>query len=126
MQGKWIVLLIICLLAACSNDNPPAEKKLDPDSNAGKGQVLFSTHCATCHAVKGDRVVVGPSLEGIATRASERVPELSATDYLRESILYPDNYLVEPHQLGSMQQNFGSTLTSEDVDYLIAYLLTLK
>ncbi|MCB9435604.1 MAG: cytochrome c [Anaerolineales bacterium] len=126
MQGKWIVLLIVCLLAACSSNDTPTETKIDPNSDAGRGQILFSTHCATCHAVKGDRIVVGPSLDGIATRASKRVLDLSAEDYIRESILYPDNYLVDSFQAGSMQQNFGSTLTSEDVNYLIAYLLTLK
>lgn len=130
MLGKWIVLLVISLsvslLAACSSKSSDSETKLNPNSPAGKGQTLFSTHCATCHSVKGNRVVVGPSLEGIARRASARVSDLSAEDYLRESILFPDSYVVEGYAVGSMQQNFATNLTSEDVNYLVTYLLTLK
>jgi hypothetical protein len=47
-------------------------------------------------------------------------------DYLKESILDPDATLVDGFPAGTMPQVWGDELTSEQVDQLVAYLLTLK
>ena len=96
------------------------------NSPAGQGLVLFQANCAACHALAEDVVIVGPSLAHIATRAETRVEGLSAEGYLRESIVNPNVYIVEGYSEGSMQQNFGRLLTSEEVDNLIAFLMTLE
>jgi mono/diheme cytochrome c family protein len=83
-------------------------------------------HCASCHTVAGDVVIVGPSLDGIATRAETRVPGMDAEGYLLESIIDPNNVTVPGYLPGSMQQNFTTQLTSEELDQIVAYLLTLK
>lgn len=125
--GIWLVILLTLLLAACGgggeSDAAPA---LDPQSPEGKGEASFRTYCAACHAVAGDRVVVGPSLDGIAVRAAQRVPNQSAEDYLYDSILSPDKFIVEGFKEGAMQQTFGTTLSSEELDQIVAYLLTLN
>lgn len=116
------------LLVACGGGDESKsipENQLDPTSLEGMGEKVFISNCAACHAVKGDRVVVGPSLEGIATRAATRVEGQSAEDYLYSSILNPNDYIVEGFSEGSMQQNFASVLTSEEVTQVIAYLGTL-
>lgn len=126
---RFVLGCLILLLAACGGDAKPQVTKAptpDPNTPEGRGQIAFVTHCATCHAVKGDRKIVGPSLEGIVTRAAERVEGQSAEDYIYTSILHPDDYLVEGFVAGSMQQNFASVLTTETVDDLIAYLMTLN
>jgi mono/diheme cytochrome c family protein len=125
---KFVLLMILCLsmLAGCGGgDEKKSEPKLDPNSDAGRGEQVFKTNCATCHAIKGDRVVVGPSLAGIATRANSRIEGLSAEEYIRESIIYPNNFTVPDFAEGMMQQNFANQLTSDEVDYLVAYLMTL-
>ena len=71
-------------------------------------------------------VLVGPSFDGIATRAAGRVPGLSAEEYLRESILDPDAYVVDGFPAGQMLQNFSELLTEEEIDSLVAFLLTLE
>jgi mono/diheme cytochrome c family protein len=123
----WRLLFLLLLLAACTGEKASKPVPTPDLSKAeGRGEVLFVTHCATCHAVKGDRKIVGPSLAGIAIRAGERVPGENAEVYLYESILSPDTYLVEGFVEGSMKQDFASVLTTENVDDLIAYLMTLK
>ena len=39
-----------------------------------------------------------PSLAGVGTRAADRVPGMTAEEYLRESILYPSAYVVEVYR----------------------------
>ncbi|MCB9133895.1 MAG: hydrogenase iron-sulfur subunit [Anaerolineales bacterium] len=81
--------------------------------------------CRVCHSLDPGVVLVGPSFAGIGTRAATRIPGMSAKDYLRQSILHPNEYKV-PGFENQMLQNFGATLTEEQVDDLIAFLLTLK
>jgi hypothetical protein len=69
---------------------------------------------------------VGPSFAGIGNRAENRVPGLSAEEYLRQSILEPDAYIVEGYPSGLMVPNLGETLTDAQIDDLVAFLMTLK
>ena len=82
--------------------------------------------CRICHSLDPGLVLIGPSLDGIATRAATRVPGLSAEEYIRQSILDPNAYVVEGFPAGQMLQNFGELLSGEDIDNLVAFLLTLE
>jgi len=50
---------------------------------------------------------------------------LDARQYIELSILKPDAYLVEGFP-NTMPSDFGKKLTSEELNDLVAYLLTLK
>jgi mono/diheme cytochrome c family protein len=105
-----------------------------------RGQELFTTGkdaapaCTACHRVDQDTALIGPSLVGIASRAGERVEGQSAEDYLRLSIVEPNAYLVPNStinvfaigDMSQMFQQYGSYLTGEDIDNLVAYMLTLE
>ncbi len=80
--------------------------------------------CVTCHSVEEGVQLVGPSLAGIATRGAERVSGMSAEDYIRQSITDPTAYTVEGFPEGLMPAY--SDLTPEQIDALVAYLMTLK
>ncbi len=122
-----VVGLALFLMVGCGGTpGPTPAPTLDPASRAGRGQAVFRAHCATCHAVQGSTVIVGPSLAGIASRAGGRVPGLGAETYIRESILHPDAYLVGGFAPGTMPQNFARLLSMEEVDQLVAYLMTLE
>ncbi len=101
--------------------DPKAGEKLyydtSADTNAG---------CRVCHSLEKDERVVGPSFYGIATRAETRIPGMSAEEYLRQSILDPDAYVVEGYPAGQMLKTFGEILTEEQIQDLIAFLLTMK
>ena len=124
------VLLLALVMAACGGESAAAPT---PVGDVAAGEALFSEiiigaqpGCATCHSLNADEVIVGPSLAGVGTRAETRVEGTSAEDYLRQSILDPDAYVVDGFQPGVMVQVWGDELSAEQVDNLVAYLLTLK
>jgi cytochrome c2 len=92
------------------------------------GQQIFTGvgTCSTCHDVAQGIQIVGPSLKGVATRAATRKPGMSASDYLHESIVNPNAYVVQGFVGGVMPQNFAQTLSAKDINDVVAYLLTLK
>lgn len=108
------------------NDAPLAAEADAGRSLYEEGNLGTNTGCRICHSLEPGVVQVGPSLDGVATRAAARVPGLTAEDYIRQSILDPDAYVVEGFPSGQMLQNFGDLLTEEDIENLIAFLLTLE
>lgn len=93
-----------------------------------RGKTVFdgAGACIACHQIDSDLTVVGPSLQTIANRAGDARPGLSAELYLRESIIDPNLYLVPGFQQGLMPITFELTLSDQDVDDLVAYMLTLR
>src|SRR5690606_4885974 len=92
------------------------------------GRYWFSrppANCATSHSLEPDVVIVGPSLAGVASRAQTRVPGQSAEEYLRNSLLNPGDYLV-PGFNNVMAQNLGDVLSSEQINNIVAFLMTLE
>jgi mono/diheme cytochrome c family protein len=87
----------------------------------GTAEVL-SISCATCHQIGRD--ATGPDLAGVATRAAGRVSGLTTEEYLRQSILRPQAYLVEGWP--PVMPSFEGQMTEEQLQALIAYLMTLK
>lgn len=47
--------------------------KAKPD--ADKGAAVFATNCAVCHTIKGQGGIVGPQLDGVSNRGSDRLIE---------------------------------------------------
>ena len=126
----WLLLVLSLIstgLAACGGESGGG------DGSAQAGEKLFDqaaignqAGCSTCHSLEVDVILVGPSLAGIANRAGERVAGLSAEDYIRESIIDPDAYTVEGFPSSVMPLVWSSVLTEEQIDDLVAFLLTLK
>jgi mono/diheme cytochrome c family protein len=117
------VLALALLLTACgggSSDGTSAGKTLFAEpvigSNAG---------CITCHSLDGS-ALVGPSMAGIGTRAGSTVSGMSAEEYLRQSIVDTNAYLVPGFEANIMPANWEDSLTADQIDELVAYLMTLK
>jgi cytochrome c2 len=126
MQKIFLIslMLIALLLSACSTA-APAGPTPTPDPLVIKGQQIFNSRCATCHALVPDTVIIGPSLAGIATRAGTRVEGQSAEEYIQNSIRRPDDYVVEGFK-DVMITNLSMELTDEEMNALVAFLMTLK
>jgi len=120
----FLLLLMTLAISACAAASP-AQPTPTPDPFIVKGQQVFNAKCATCHALVPDTIIIGPSLSGLATRAETRVKGLSANEYIQLSILRPGDYVVEGFN-NVMITNFSKELTNEDMNALVAFLLTLK
>jgi mono/diheme cytochrome c family protein len=77
--------------------------------------------CIRCHSLDGSEGY-GPSLQGISKWAGDRVPELSAFEYLQQSILDPDAYVVEGFK--HMGRIHSVLLNEEEINDLVAFMLT--
>ncbi|MDH3540061.1 MAG: hydrogenase iron-sulfur subunit, partial [Acidimicrobiia bacterium] len=100
---------------------------------AAAGRSLFNTTalgtsagCRICHSLDPGRDRVGPSLAGVGTRAAATVGGLSAEEYLRQSLVNPDAYVVPGYPSGQMLANLGDVLSPAELDSLVAFLLTLE
>lgn len=123
---SFTMILASLVLAACGGGG-------EANTNAADGEQLFmqvtidtTPGCKTCHSLEPDAVIVGPSVAGIASRAGNMVPGISAEEYLRQSILEPDSYVVEGYPPSVMPNVWDEKLTEEQVKSLVDYLLTLK
>ena len=115
---------------------PPAASG-DP---VAQGEAVFQRSppaCFGCHALQQGVTVVGPSLAGLVTRTnllltsadykgSAKTPE----EYIRESIVNPNAYLVPGPTFSvggqSVMPPLASVLKPNEIDELVAYLATLK
>jgi mono/diheme cytochrome c family protein len=100
----------------------------EPADPVARGQQVFmSTGCGGCHTIQGvSNGVVAPNLSQIAEVAATRKEGASAEEYLRESILNPNAYVVEGFQPNIMPQNYGQQLNNQQLDDLVAFLLDQK
>ena len=96
------------------------------------GAALFSetvlagqAGCTNCHSLDPGVTLVGPSLAGIGSRAADRVPGMSAEEYLRQSILHPDAFVV-PGFDGGRMPSWKGLLSDGQVDVLVRYLAGLR
>ena len=118
------LLIAAVFLGACgSGASVPPTPTMDPFIL--QGQQVFNSRCATCHALVPDTVIIGPSLYGVATRAETRVEDQTAEEYITLSILRPGDYVVEGFN-NVMITNLAKELTNEEMNALVAFLLTLK
>ena len=135
MSRKIMALGVMCvllgtLLVACGGQ-PAAQPA--PVGDAAAGEALFkqttigsAPGCSVCHSTEPNQDGVGPSLAGVASRAGKRVSGQTAEQYLRNSILTPNAYIVQGYSANGMYQDFAKALTDKQVNDLVAYLLTLK
>ena len=98
-----------------------------PAGDPAAGEQVFATAspltCSTCHSIDGT-TGLGPSLQGIATTAETRMPGLSAGEYITQSIMDPNAFVVDGFPSGLMPQNFAETLTTQDIANVVVFLLS--
>lgn len=94
-----------------------------PADPVARGKQVFSTAgCSGCHSLGTDNIV-GPGLGGMAQKAANRRPGMSASDYLHESIVNPSAFVVQG--FAPVMPAIGQTLPASDIDALVAYLESL-
>ena len=91
-----------------------------------RGRAIFiKMGCAACHTIEGISTgAVGPELTHIATISATLKAGYTAEDYIRESILTPGAYIVEGFKDGIMPPDFSQKLSEDQLNDLLAFLLT--
>jgi cytochrome c oxidase subunit 2 len=82
--------------------------------------------CGSCHTFKPANATgkIGPDLDNLAADAQKAGKPLA--DYVKESIVNPDAYIVPGFQKGVMPTTFGQSLTAPQIDALVKYLTGSK
>ncbi len=138
MNGRVIAVLFVIavVLTACAGGAQQGGSL----GNAANGDKLFHQAkignlpgCTTCHSTEPGKVIVGPSLAGIATDAAQTPNEedyegtaKDAPSFLREAIVNPDIDIPEDFKAGVMPTTYKNELTEQQLNDLVAYLMTLK
>lgn len=102
------------------------------DTPTGRGEVLFNTTvggfaCSTCHYATSRRLI-GPGLAEIAERFETYGIEGTVEDYLLVSILNPREFIAQgepPYPENIMPINYAELFTEEEIQDIIAYILSL-
>jgi len=114
MRNFAIILLLVCLIAACSPGGPSLE---------ARGKLVFTEHCASCHSLDPGVVIVGPALAGVVSRVNAQ--GTAPMEYLERAVLTPAADLVPGFQ-NLMPVDFERRLSPADREALFAFLLTLE
>jgi cytochrome c oxidase subunit II len=103
----------------------PAYEKFLADASGGgdesSGETIFTTAgCGGCHAFKpaGTDAQVGPSLDAIEPAGGKKLEA-----FIRESIADPNAVVADGYQPGVMPNTFDKTLSDEQLDALVQYLV---
>ena len=97
--------------------------------------VFIQKGCGACHTIEGmDTAVgnIGPNLTNIATVAATRVPGQNAEEYIRESILDPNGFIVPDCPTGPcgiptlMPLEISGTMADQEFEELVEFLLSLQ
>ena len=93
-------------------------------------EVILNAGCGSCHVIGalGEARKVGPDLTNIGAVAGERIAGMTAADYLRQSILEPNAFIIPecpngPCLTNVMPQYYGERLSPEQVEMIVAFLL---
>lgn len=99
----------------------------DPTEGAalfGQPTIAGTPGCVVCHSLEPDVRMVGPSMADAATVAAGAVEGTSAEVYLRQSIVEPNAHVKEGFMPDLMFQDYGDKLSVQQIDDLVAFLLT--
>lgn len=122
---------------AVRGGRPAGAASSDP---VAQGEALFHATppgCFACHSTSPGVNLAGPTLASIATRAAAHIGSpgyrgaaQDAKQYIHESIVAPSAYVVPGQAFSAngrsfMPHNFTETLTAQQIDQLVAYLMSL-
>lgn len=136
IKVSGFIVLIVALIAGFASlipqlESPAPEElqitgELSGEQLAGLGEEIFQSTeagCLACHGL-GKVGLRAPDLAGIGAEAGERVPGVSAEQYLRQSLEQPCSFVVAGYDC-IMPQTLQQTLGAAKITALIAFLQSL-
>ncbi len=122
------IVLSSCMIGVEKTVEAPAPL-IPPDAT---GEQLYNmpvlgtqVGCVTCHSLD-DTTLLGPSLQDIGNAAQDRIPGMTAEAYIRQSILDPNDFVIEGSSPNLMPPHYADALTEAQIDALVSFLLSRK
>jgi cytochrome c551/c552 len=95
--------------------------------NAAAGKAVFaSSGCGSCHTFKpaGATGTIGPDLDKAVAADAKTDGNMDLAKFVHESIVDPNKYIAKGYSKGIMPPNFGSSLTSSQLNDLVAFIVS--
>ena len=95
--------------------------------NAAAGKAVFAANgCASCHTFKpaGANGTIGPDLDSAPAQDAKADNNMALAAFVKESIINPDAYIAKGFSKGLMPTNFGTKLSSSQLNDLVAFILS--
>jgi cytochrome c551/c552 len=93
--------------------------------NAAAGKAVFAANgCASCHTFKpaGATGTVGPDLDTAPASDAKADNNMDLAAFVKESIVDPEAYIAKGYSKGIMPADFGSKISSSDLNDLVAFI----
>ena len=118
LTAAIVVLLGGATVAVFAVDTQSDQNR--PQAIEGRN-VFLTKGCTSCHSLDGVSATgqIGPNLTGLADRGDDRVEDLEAEDYIRQSVLDPEAFVVD----GFSPLMPTLPLNTEELDALVEFLL---
>jgi cytochrome c551/c552 len=110
-----------------TSSSTPTTTSSGGGGNAAAGKAVFAANgCATCHTFKpaGSSGTIGPDLDTAPAASAKDDHNMALAAFVKESIVNPDAYIAKGFTKGLMPTNFGSKLSSSQINDLVAFILS--
>jgi len=122
----WLTVALAGVLAIATFAVYRSQPAGPPESAPEQGRLLFMAKgCSGCHTLQGvaETAAVGPNLTTLAEVAGERIPGVSASDYIRQSVREPQAFIA-PGFEASFVSMPTLKLSDSEVESLVEFLIT--
>ncbi len=99
-------------------------------ADVAHGEQLFAAipggaACTTCHYIDSAEMLVGPGQLNLLYRAADRVEGQGPYTYMYNSIVNPNEHVVEGYPANVMPMNYADLLSEQDLYDIVAYMASL-
>jgi cytochrome c2 len=104
-------------VAPKGGEAPPA-----PSSAVTAEEAIKKHGCGMCHKVLDEEGEMGPSLLDVGKVANARIKGLTSAEYIRNSILHPNDFVVQGFDPDMMPGDFGEKMTAKELEMIVSFL----
>jgi cytochrome c551/c552 len=95
--------------------------------NAAAGKAVFASNgCGSCHTFKPASATgtIGPDLDKAPAADAKADNNMALVAFVHESIVNPDAYVAKGYSKGIMPGDFGSKISSSDLNDLVEFIVS--